>query len=74
MKISGGQLQRIGIARALYRGNKILILDEPTSSLDEKNQRLFDDIVNKLKEKLTIIIITHNSDLLKNCNKILELK
>lgn len=74
MKISGGQLQRIGIARALYRGSKILILDEPTSSLDEKNQRYFDQIVNQLKEKMTIIIISHNNILLKNCNKIIELK
>lgn len=70
LKISGGQLQRINIARALYRNPKILILDEPTSSLDIHNQNLFFDILNKLKKKMTIILITHNYSLLEKCDKI----
>ena len=70
--ISGGQLQRIGIARALYSKPKILFLDEPTSSLDK-------DIENKIIEKLfrikdlTIIVVSHNKDVLKKCDKIIKL-
>lgn len=73
LKISGGQLQRINIARALYRNPKIIILDEPTSALDINNQNLFLDILNKLKKKMTIILITHNHKLLNECDKIYNL-
>lgn len=70
LKISGGQLQRISIARAIYRMPKILILDEPTSALDEKNQDLFGKIILNLKQKITVIIITHNKKLLNKCDKV----
>lgn len=70
LKISGGQLQRISIARAIYRIPKILILDEPTSALDQKNQDLFSQIILNLRKKITIIIISHNKKLLKNCDKV----
>jgi ABC-type bacteriocin/lantibiotic exporter with double-glycine peptidase domain len=73
LKISGGQLQRINIARALYRNPKVIILDEPTSSLDINNQNLFLDILTKLKKKMTIILITHNDKLLNECDKIYNL-
>lgn len=74
LKISGGQLQRLNIARALYRDPKILILDEPTSALDLYNQNLFLKILNNLKKKMTIIIISHSKDLLKQCNKVYQLE
>lgn len=74
LKISGGQLQRINIARALYRGPKILVLDEPTSSLDEENQLLFNKIINNLKKRFCIIIITHNQNLLNNSDSIYLIK
>lgn len=60
LKISGGQLQRINIARALYKRPKILILDEPTSAQDDKNQKLFEKILVNLKNKMCIIVITHD--------------
>ena len=70
LKVSGGQLQRISIARAIYRMPKILVLDEPTSALDEKNQDLFSKIILNLKQKITVIIITHNKKLLNKCDKV----
>ena len=74
LQISGGQLQRLNIARALYRNPKILILDEPTSALDLTNQNLFLKILNNLRKKMTIIIISHSNDLLKECNKVYRLE
>lgn len=74
LKVSGGQLQRISIARALYRKPKILILDEPTSSLDEKNQKLFEEILISLKYKMSIIVITHNLQFSNRFDKIYKIE
>lgn len=69
--ISGGQKQRIAIARALYRKSNIIILDEPTSSLDEKNKnlivKLINDEINK-SNNITVIVITHSNDFDKYAN------
>lgn len=70
LKISGGQLQRINLARALYRKPKILILDEPTSALDSKTQEDFTNIIKNLKTHMTIIIVSHSESLLKHCNSV----
>ena len=72
--ISGGQKQRLGISRALYKDHQLLILDEPTSALDEKTEENFLDVIKKLTKKRTIIIISHNKNNLKFCDKIYELK
>ncbi len=71
--LSGGQVQRLGIARAIYRQPKILILDEATNALDEENEKLIIDLLNSMREKITIIIITHKKSLLKNCDKIIKI-
>lgn len=75
-RISGGQKQRIGIARALYKGAKVLFFDEASSSLDVQTEKEINDEILKLSERdkeLTMIIISHRPDSLKICNKILEL-
>jgi len=72
--ISGGQKQRLGIARALYKEHQLLILDEPTSALDEETEANFFEVIKKLTKKRTIIIISHNINNLKFCDKIYELK
>lgn len=59
--LSGGEKQRIGLARALYRNPEILILDEPTSSLDDNTAENFIESVLKLDKNYTIIMVTHNS-------------
>lgn len=69
--LSGGQAQRIAIARALVRGAKVLILDECTSALDAENQAFVMDSIRKVKQGRTIIMITHKIPLMKLCDRIL---
>lgn len=71
--LSGGQIQRIGIARAIYHNPKILILDESTSSLDSNTENEFLDILQKLKKSTTMIIISHKKSTLRFCNKIISI-
>lgn len=70
--LSGGQIQRIGIARALYNDPEILILDEPTSALDVKIEKEIFQILKRLNK--TIIFVTHNANNLDICDEIYELK
>ena len=71
--LSGGQIQRIGIARALYNNPKILILDESTSSLDKDTEESFLNIIKNLKNTLTIIIISSKQNPLSICDKIYKI-
>jgi ABC-type bacteriocin/lantibiotic exporter with double-glycine peptidase domain len=71
--LSGGQLQRIGIARALYKKSKILILDEATSSLDEKTEMKIIEEIFSFGDEITIITVTHRKENLKFCDKIINL-
>ena len=73
-QISGGQKQRIGLARALANEAKILILDEATSALDKRTEDNIFDTLKKISLKKSILIITHNRNLLNYCNKIYCLK
>lgn len=73
-RISGGQRQRIGIARALYNQPEILILDEATSSLDEKNELEIFEELNLLKKETTIIFATHRKTLKKYCDTLFEIE
>ena len=73
-KISGGQIQRVAIARELYRNPSVLILDEATTGLDYENEKQILDSINKLRSKMTIIIISHNKSTLSVCDKLLDLK
>ena len=73
IKISGGQAQRIGIARALYKNPSILILDEATNALDiNTSSIILKNIKNKFKN-LTVILISHDETVLKYCDKIYDL-
>ena len=73
VKISGGQRQRLGIARAIYRNPEVLILDEPTSSLDNETEEEFIKTILTMKRKKTIIIVSHKDSVLKKCDRIIKL-
>ncbi|MFL2886632.1 MAG: ATP-binding cassette domain-containing protein [Candidatus Pelagibacter sp.] len=74
LRMSGGQLQRVSIARALYKKPSILIFDEATNALDEATEQKVFDTVYSLKGKVTLIIVSHNLDNLKQCDKKFKLE
>ena len=74
IKLSGGQIQRIGIARALYRKSKVLVLDEATSSLDIETEKAIVKSLESIGDKITLIVITHRLETLKNFKKIYIIK
>ena len=73
-KLSGGEKQRLAIARVLYRDPEIILMDESTNALDEKTE---DKILNNLRSetlnKKTILIISHRKNTLNKCDKVLNL-
>ena len=74
VRLSGGQLQRIGIARALYKRAGIIVFDEATSSLDMQTEEKMMKTIDGLDKELTILIITHRLTTLKNCDLVIELE
>ena len=74
VSLSGGQMQRIGIARALYKNMPLIVLDEATSALDNITESEVMKNINKKTPKPTIIIIAHRLTTLKNCDFIVELE
>jgi len=74
VRLSGGQRQRIGIARALYHNPQVLILDEATSALDNQTEQAVMDAVNNITKDITIILIAHRLNTVKNCDIIFKLE
>jgi ATP-binding cassette, subfamily B, bacterial PglK len=68
LKMSGGQLQRLSIARALYKKPEILIFDEATNALDEETEKKLLETIYSFKGKITLIIISHNLKNLDSCD------
>jgi ABC-type bacteriocin/lantibiotic exporter with double-glycine peptidase domain len=72
-RLSGGQCQRIGIARALYKQADVIIFDEATSALDSNTEQAVMKVIENLNSDLTLIIIAHRLTTLKSCTMIVEL-
>ena len=72
-RFSGGERQRLALARALYKDPKILIMDEPTSALDQNGERIFLQSLKKIIGTITIIIISHKENILESCDKVIKI-
>ena len=74
-QLSGGEQQRVCIARALINEPDIIIADEPTGNLDEANEKIVLNLFQELQnEGKTLLLVTHNPELAKYANKIVYLK
>ncbi len=72
-KLSGGQRQRIALARSLLNKPDVLVLDEPTSSLDEASAKAVMETLQRLARSRTVILITHRPDLIEGEKRIIDL-
>lgn len=73
-RISGGELQRLALARAFYRAPDIIILDEPTSSLDKITEKNILEILQSISKECCVIIITHNLDNIGYCDRVMKIE
>jgi ABC-type transport system involved in cytochrome bd biosynthesis fused ATPase/permease subunit len=71
--VSGGQLQRLGIARCLYTNPSIILLDESTSGLDRETQSSILDLIEKLATKITVISISHDVNITQRASEVLRI-
>lgn len=74
LKISGGQAQRISLARALYLKPEILLIDEGTNALDAVTEKVIMNFLYAQKGKITVIFVSHRNNILNKCDKIYEIK
>ena len=74
IRLSGGQMQRIGIARALYKNADIIVLDEATSALDNTTEESVMSAIESLGRNITIIMIAHRLSTLSRCDRIISLE
>ena len=73
-KLSGGEQQRVALARVMLKPGNIVLADEPTGNLDDENSMLVMSLLKQLRnEGKTIILVTHNIDLAKQCDRIIKL-
>lgn len=73
-ELSGGQCQRIAIARALVHEPRVILADEPTGALDSENKKILMNLLSELnRDGITVILVTHDVSILSECNKVYKL-
>lgn len=75
-ELSGGQIQRAAIARAMINNPRIILADEPTGNLDSTNSQAIIDLFRTIRDNLgtTIVVVTHNSSIAKQADRVIKLK
>ena len=75
-ELSGGEQQRVAVARALMNGPRVLLADEPSGNLDSENAALLHDLFFDLRERLgqTIVLVTHNEQLAQRADRVLRME
>jgi lipoprotein-releasing system ATP-binding protein len=76
MELSGGEQQRVAVARSLMNRPRILLADEPSGNLDVESSQLLHDLMWRINRqlKLTLIVVTHNLDLAKRADRVIEMR
>jgi ABC-type multidrug transport system fused ATPase/permease subunit len=70
-KLSIGQIQRLGVARALYRRPNLLVMDESTSSLDAESEKAISDVLHKMRGFVTVVLVAHRLSTIKDADQVL---
>lgn len=74
-KLSGGEQQRVSLARSVIKTGNLILADEPTGNLDEKNKKIVMEIINEINRKgKTVIIVTHDIEVANQCSRIIYLQ
>ena len=75
-ELSGGQMQRAAIARALMNSPKLLLADEPTGNLDSENGRAIIDLFEAVREELgtTVVVVTHDQTIANRADRVIMMK
>ena len=74
-ELSGGEMQRVAVARALINSPSILLADEPTGNLDSRNAEKIMQLFDQLNRNgVTIVVVTHNEDIVKHCDRTVHIE
>ena len=74
IRLSGGERQRLGIARALYKGSRLIVFDEATSALDPETEASVIHSIQNLRGEKTMIIISHRASAVAGCDRIYRIE
>lgn len=74
--LSGGEKQRVAVARAIVTNPSVILADEPTGSLDKENEEIVFNLLQEINEKdgITVVLVSHNQDLINKCSRIINIK
>ena len=75
-EMSGGEQQRVAVARALMNSPKLVLADEPSGNLDTESSRMLNDLIWRIsrEHQVTMIVVTHNMELAKRADRVIEVR